>query len=214
MCVQFDHRNHPCRLALTRKMDRSDVANMPNNPRFAPNRLRRVELLAFSQVQLLDVTGPLQVFATANDIVGPAGPAYVLHVVSQAGGAVASSSGGELMTEPLPQNVADADTLLVAGGRAWKRPQPTQCSWIGSAVELAERGALRPCAPGPCCWQLRGCWMGAGLPPTGHYAPNWPGAFPPYGSSPIPFSSRTGQPGRRPVSRQGSTWRWLWWKKT
>jgi transcriptional regulator GlxA family with amidase domain len=40
---------------------------MPKTPRFTP-KLRRIEVLAFPDVQLLDVAGPLQVFATANDL--------------------------------------------------------------------------------------------------------------------------------------------------
>jgi len=34
-----------------------------------------IEIVAFAQVQLLDVSGPLQVFATANDIVAQSGGA-------------------------------------------------------------------------------------------------------------------------------------------
>lgn len=33
-----------------------------------PTPLRTVYLLAFPDVQLLDISGPLQVFATANDL--------------------------------------------------------------------------------------------------------------------------------------------------
>ena len=40
----------------------------PSYPRFPPHHPRRVEILAFPSVQLLDVAGPLQVFATANDL--------------------------------------------------------------------------------------------------------------------------------------------------
>ena len=42
---------------------------MPNFPRFAPNAVRVIDVLAFPAVQLLDVTGPVQVFASANDLV-------------------------------------------------------------------------------------------------------------------------------------------------
>ena len=65
---------------------------------------------------MLDVTGPLQVFATANDTLGDDGPAYTLHVMSREGGAVLSSSGLGLVTEPLSSCPASADTLIVAGG--------------------------------------------------------------------------------------------------
>jgi transcriptional regulator GlxA family with amidase domain len=96
---------------------------MPNNPRFPPDTPdphapRRVELLAFAHVQMLDVAGPLQVFATTNDIAVRAGrPApYALRVVAQGGGGVRSSAGIGLTTEPLPVSGEPPDTLIVAGG--------------------------------------------------------------------------------------------------
>jgi hypothetical protein len=39
---------------------------MSKSPRFLPELQRVVEVLAFPGVQLLDVTGPLQVFAPVN----------------------------------------------------------------------------------------------------------------------------------------------------
>ncbi len=101
---------------MTLKMAPPSLAGMPNSPRFTPTKVRRIELLAFPQVQILDVTGPLQVFATANDIVGDDGPAYALHVVSWEGEIVVSSSGLGLVTERLSASAAAADTLIVAGG--------------------------------------------------------------------------------------------------
>jgi hypothetical protein len=44
------------------------LADMPNAHRFPPNAPRLFEILTFPSVQLLDVTGPLQVFATANEV--------------------------------------------------------------------------------------------------------------------------------------------------
>ena len=57
---------------------------MPKSPRFTPSPLR-IEILAFERVQLLDVAGPLQVFASANDLVTAAGNArpYEPIVVAQ-----------------------------------------------------------------------------------------------------------------------------------
>lgn len=89
---------------------------MPNDPRIQPKLPRHVELLAFPRVQILDVTGPLQVFATANEIVCGSVPPYVIHLVSQAGGAVASSSGVELLARALPPLGSTLDTLIIAGG--------------------------------------------------------------------------------------------------
>src|SRR5262245_8117142 len=92
---------------------------MPTTPRITPHTLRRVELLAFEQVQLLDVAGPLQVFASANDhavAFGQRGPAYRVAVVATAS-PVQTSSGLQLLAVPLPRLGTPVDTLLVAGGR-------------------------------------------------------------------------------------------------
>ncbi|WP_457967893.1 GlxA family transcriptional regulator [Pseudomonas sp. R4-84] len=81
-----------------------------------PNTPKSIHVLAFANVQVLDVTGPLQVFASANDLVRGQGlPApYAPTVVAAGGGAVMSSAGLALMAEPLPNAVSD--TLLIAGG--------------------------------------------------------------------------------------------------
>jgi transcriptional regulator GlxA family with amidase domain len=72
----------------------------------------------YPEVQLLDVAGPLQVLATANELALEAGlPApYEPHVIARHGGPVASSAGLVLMTEPLPSMRLGLNTLLVAGG--------------------------------------------------------------------------------------------------
>lgn len=81
-----------------------------------PNTAKTVHVLAFANVQVLDVTGPLQVFASANDLVRGQGlPApYAPTVIAAVGGAVMSSAGLALMAEPLPSE--GSDTLLIAGG--------------------------------------------------------------------------------------------------
>src|SRR5690606_8020202 len=88
-------------------------ANHPTNYAKMPKTIR---VLAFAKVQLLDVTGPLQVFASANDIAGQKGlpPPYAPTVIASGGGAVMSSAGLALLAEPLPDG--DSDTLVIAGG--------------------------------------------------------------------------------------------------
>lgn len=99
------------------------LAEMPKIPRFPPNSARgraarRIEILAFPSAQLLDVAGPLQVFATANDHIARAGgdPPYFLRVVAKAGQVVTVSAGLEIVADPLPRTGAPPDTLIVAGG--------------------------------------------------------------------------------------------------
>src|ERR1700748_9682 len=96
---------------------------MPKSPRFQPTPVRGhparvVEVLAFPAVQLLDVTGPLQVFATANEHVVQAGgtPPYVLRVVAKGEQGVTASAGLGIATSPLPRTGTAPDTLMVAGG--------------------------------------------------------------------------------------------------
>jgi transcriptional regulator GlxA family with amidase domain len=95
------------------------LADMPNDPHFPPNGRRVVELLVFPSVQLLDVAGPLQVFASANEMAndGPGRDApYLLKVVARNAPSITTSSGLSLAAEPLPSGNTVPDTLLVAGG--------------------------------------------------------------------------------------------------
>ena len=61
------------------------MAEMPKSPLSSPNLIRVIDVLTYPAVQLLDVAGPVQVFASANDIVAGAGEArpYLLRVVAQ-----------------------------------------------------------------------------------------------------------------------------------
>ena len=76
---------------------------------------RTVVIVALPGVQLLDVAGPLDVFAEANVQAGY--PAYALFVAGAEPGPIRSSSGIRLM----PDRIVDRDfqepidTLLVAG---------------------------------------------------------------------------------------------------
>ena len=74
-------------------------------------------MLAYPQVQMLDVTGPMQVFATANDLSGGDVPPYALTVLSSGGGSVLASAGLGLLADPLSVQGTALDTLIVAGGR-------------------------------------------------------------------------------------------------
>jgi transcriptional regulator GlxA family with amidase domain len=94
------------------------LADMPVSPRFQPDFVRTIEVLAFPSVQLLDVTGPLQVFASANDHVAQAGGAgpYRFSLVAKGGGSVIAAAGIALTAAPLPSGGVEVDTLVIAGG--------------------------------------------------------------------------------------------------
>jgi transcriptional regulator GlxA family with amidase domain len=82
------------------------------------DKSRHVVVLGFDDAQLLDITGPAQVFATASEMAeGEAEPAYRITVASLAGGPVVTSSGVVILSEPLARIRPDSiDTLLVSGG--------------------------------------------------------------------------------------------------
>lgn len=119
---------------------------------------KTIALLALPGVQLLDVSGPLDVFAQANIEAGQA--FYALQVIGCRRGPLASSSGVRL----LPDRVAGesderVDTLLVAGAPhaadyampaatlAWLRHMAVRARRYGSvctgAFVLAGTGLLR-----------------------------------------------------------------------
>jgi transcriptional regulator GlxA family with amidase domain len=90
---------------------------MPKNPRFTPNRPLRIEILAFPDVQLLDVAGPLQVFASANDLVCASGKLRPYEPVVVADRPLVTASAGlGLATQILSAPRLSLDTLIVAGG--------------------------------------------------------------------------------------------------
>jgi transcriptional regulator GlxA family with amidase domain len=121
------------------------VAEMRRFPRSTPNGVRVIEVLAFPAVQLLDVTGPLQVFASANDLVAEAGGAspYVLRVVAKGGQGVTASAGLGIAARPLPRIGAALDTLMIAGGPGVEAAaaDPVLIKWIRERTRTARRVA-------------------------------------------------------------------------
>ncbi|MGX5801117.1 GlxA family transcriptional regulator [Bradyrhizobium sp. Arg314] len=133
---------------------------MPRRPHSSPNLIRVIEVLTFPAVQLLDVTGPVQVFASANDFVASAGgaPPYRLKLVTQGDQGVMSSAGVALAAAALGKSRGALDTLLVAGGQGveaaaanpalvdWLRRRATQSRRVASvctgAFLLAAAGLL------------------------------------------------------------------------
>ncbi|SON56355.1 Isonitrile hydratase [Hartmannibacter diazotrophicus] len=106
--------------------------------------LRRIEILNFPDSQLLDVAGPLQVFASANDMLRLAGQplAYEAVVVSKTG-QTKTSSGLVLEAARLPPVDAPLDTLIVPGGWGINAAceDRSLIDWIGQRSKAARRTA-------------------------------------------------------------------------
>lgn len=102
-------------------------------------------VLVFPGFLLLDATGPVQVFSTANDEARSAGrpPPYKIELVAAGGGAIASSSGVSVLAKPLPRRSMAGATLLVAGGSAMECSEtvldPASMAWLGRAATKVAR---------------------------------------------------------------------------
>jgi transcriptional regulator GlxA family with amidase domain len=105
--------------------------------------LRRIEVLAFPDVQLLDVTGPFAVLAAANDFAEVQGQPfpYALSVVAPDAGPIASSSGLAICAMALPAPDEPLDTLIVAGGPGTRvaHRDPALIDWIRRRAAVAQR---------------------------------------------------------------------------
>lgn len=105
---------------------------------------RRVEILGFPDAQLLDVAGPAQVFATANDLAVAAGapPPYALAVVAAAP-PVRTTAGLSLSADPLPPPDQPLDTLILSGGTGVRRAcaDAALVGWVAARAGAARRVA-------------------------------------------------------------------------
>jgi transcriptional regulator GlxA family with amidase domain len=86
----------------------------------AAQTTRRIAMIGFDGLQVLDVTGPLEVFARASRLLLEQGRAvvapYSVILAARKVGPVTSSSGLALVAECGWHELGELDTLLVAGG--------------------------------------------------------------------------------------------------
>lgn len=101
---------------------------------------KTVAILAFPGVQLLDVAGPLDVFAQANTELGH--PFYALRIVGTSTAPILSSSGARLTPDWAVGDVLPGlDTLLVAGAPSAadiRLSEPTR-QWLCAMTRQARR---------------------------------------------------------------------------
>jgi transcriptional regulator GlxA family with amidase domain len=97
-------------------------------------RTRRIVMVAFLDAQIVDITGPLEVFGRAarflSDERGWRVPAYTIEIAATKAGALTTSSGIRLIADRSIAQVRGAiDTLMVAGG-------------IGTAAAIRDRALI------------------------------------------------------------------------
>jgi transcriptional regulator GlxA family with amidase domain len=123
---------------------------------------RTVAVLAFPRAQLLDVTGPLEVFGRTQRWLAqhrPGAPGYRVEILAERPGPITTSSLIDVVARRSYRTVRRLDTLLVAGGDGvaaqitnrrllrWLAGAPARVRRLGSvctgAFLLAQSGLLR-----------------------------------------------------------------------
>ena len=110
--------------------------------------MRLIVIFVFEHANLLDISGPLQVFATAaGEFEETSGEIpYEVAVTSLAGGLVTTSCGLPILTRPVSDySERQIDTILVAGGGGAQKAaaDPAILSWIvGQARRVRRVGSI------------------------------------------------------------------------
>ncbi|MFI1168850.1 GlxA family transcriptional regulator [Streptomyces sp. NPDC020801] len=104
---------------------------------------RRVVVVVYAGALALDITGPIEVFDTANRLLGPSGVPYRVDFVSADAPLVRTSSGVIVEASPLEAGLGPIDTLLVPGGWGLSDALADRAlvTWIGRAATRSRRVA-------------------------------------------------------------------------
>jgi transcriptional regulator GlxA family with amidase domain len=98
---------------------------------------RSVLICLFDGVQSLDVTGPLEVFAGANQYSGST--TYEIRTASLGGGSIRTSSKLLVGADADLRTLRAPHTLLVPGGEGTRAPDPELVDWVRSTGRSARR---------------------------------------------------------------------------
>lgn len=120
---------------------------MPNAMLMPTTILRRIEILVFPDAQVLDVTGPAQVFASANEMARRSAhpekrPLYDIALVAEMA-EVTCNSGIALRCAPLSEDRPAPDTAIAVGGSGVNVAcsRPVLIDWVRNRAIHARRMA-------------------------------------------------------------------------
>ncbi len=100
----------------------------------------RIGLIGFDQIQGLDLMGPMNAFAAANDLT-PGGGCYEIAVIGESGQPFRTSSGLSVVPDFAANAAPDCDTLIVPGGAGGRTPETLRwlVPWLEAKVPAARR---------------------------------------------------------------------------
>lgn len=108
-----------------------------------PAAARLVVMVVHEGMEILDVTGPLSVFSTANALhaqSGGAGPLYRVLIAGEDGDAIVrAASGIRLVTDAAWTRCGGIDTLLVAGGPVAEQAPQGLVDWLRETAPQTRR---------------------------------------------------------------------------
>nr|BFD95638.1 DJ-1/PfpI family protein [Kitasatospora sp. Xyl93] len=159
---------------------------------------RTVVIAAFPGVELLEVTGPAEVFSVASRLVEGDAPAYRVEIAAVRAGPLPTAAGISLVAgRSLAEVGPGVDTLLVAGamdhadGRYQAVGDPDVVGWLATAAPAARR------VGGVCAGVhlLAEAGLLAGLPATTHWltADQLAARYPDIAVDPEPIFIRAGR---------------------
>jgi transcriptional regulator GlxA family with amidase domain len=104
----------------------------------------RVVMLVYPDAQVLDITGPLEVFARTSRWLrdhNQSSNAYAIEIVAEKSGPLRTSGGLRLMVDRPYSAVRAADTLLISGGIGYEgaRKNASLLAWISRMSPRVER---------------------------------------------------------------------------
>ena len=138
---------------------------------------RLIAIVVYPGVQSLDVTGPLEVFTGAQQLIERVlarERGYDVRMLSRDGQPLQSSSGLGLIPHASSRaRPPPIDTLIVAGGSG--QAQACEDRRLLDWIARASRGpdAPHPCAPARSCSPAPGCSTAAARRRTGRPRPSW-----------------------------------------
>lgn len=86
--------------------------------------MKRIGFIGFDGVVAIDISGPANAFAVANDVETDRGPSYEVLVIAALSRPFVAESGLVFKPQRTFKNTPSLDTLIVPGGSGLRKRQP------------------------------------------------------------------------------------------